>query len=730
MAFLVSQAVGAAASSSYILSEVYNSTNFFDVFDFSSKADPNGGHVQYQSSYDAFQAGLVEYKGDEMYIGVDYSGELTGGAGRKAVRLESQSTWNEGLFIADFTHLPKPTCGTWPAFWFLGPDWPNNGEVDIYENWNDLEFNRHTAHVASPSKIGECTISSDGMTSEVDSANCYDFSEGQYDYQGCSASSHTDTFGSASGGVFAMEFTSEFIKIWDWARTAVPSDIQSGTPSPSSLWGTPAYMIKQCDIVEAFKNMQMILNIDFCGVAAQEDKWGASCRASTGYQTCSEYVAASYSDFAQSYFKVKDIKIYQQPKKVVQTSGLPSSAPAATSSHAVSPGSSSSAPVATSSHAVSSGLASSVPAITQSGSPNHPIASPGAATISTTGTQGAATGSPSGYPSDEDSDECEDDDEISSYPTSVTSVSASYTSASTSSTDSGDEDECEDDEYVTITATEAPEMTTSTIYATSVHTVASCAPTVTYCPAGGYVTTETISVGTTVCPVSSTGSYPKPTTTAIVPAGYTTSTVKVTKTYTVSSWCAATVTNCPVGKVTSKVTVSTTVYPLEAASVTSATGIATYPGKKVTQTASTAESTSTTTSTLLLPTTKYVQPSPSSVSSASSSTQVPVAESSVSSSGGSSGSSSADIVYITATVLPFSSSTPGAVAGHSGYPIGGYNATMSTSVAAARSTDSYSVGSDSGCTGSDCDSPIVEVSGAVKAGVSTGLAAVLFFLAM
>ena len=22
-------------------------------------------------------------------------------------------------------------CGTWPAFWLVGPNWPNGGEIDV-----------------------------------------------------------------------------------------------------------------------------------------------------------------------------------------------------------------------------------------------------------------------------------------------------------------------------------------------------------------------------------------------------------------------------------------------------------------------------------------------------------------------------------------------------------------------------------------------------------------------
>jgi len=49
-------------------------------------------------------------------------------------------------------------------------------------------------------------------------------------------------------------------------------------------------------------------------------------------------------------------------------------------------------------------------------------------------------------------------------------------------------------------------MTTSTVYATTTYTTTSCASTVTNCPAGPYLTTQTISLYTTVCPVSAAGS--------------------------------------------------------------------------------------------------------------------------------------------------------------------------------------------------------------------------------
>lgn len=79
-------------------------------------------------------------------------------------------------------------------------------------------------------------------------------------------------------------------------------------------------------------------------------------------------------------------------------------------------------------------------------------------------------------------------------------------------------------------ATSAPTYTTSTIYSTNIHTVTSCAPGVTNCPASGSVTTEIVAVSTTVCPVAD-----KPTSgTSAVVGGSQYTTAAVTLSNTVS----------------------------------------------------------------------------------------------------------------------------------------------------------------------------------------------------
>ncbi|KAL9946128.1 hypothetical protein ACHAQF_008259 [Verticillium nonalfalfae] len=110
--------------------------------------------------------------------------------------------------------------------------------------------------------------------------------------------------------------------------------------------------------------------------------------------------------------------------------------------------------------------------------------------------------------------------------------------------------------------TSSIEMTTQTVYATKVRTITSCKPEVTNCPAGGHhVTTETIAISTTVCPVSEADKT-KPTTTP-TPTQFTTSTVYMTNVRTITS-CPPEVTNCPAGHhvTTETIAVSTTVCPV------------------------------------------------------------------------------------------------------------------------------------------------------------------------
>ncbi|TVY44841.1 hypothetical protein LCER1_G008921, partial [Lachnellula cervina] len=108
----------------------------------------------------------------------------------------------------------------------------------------------------------------------------------------------------------------------------------------------------------------------------------------------------------------------------------------------------------------------------------------------------------------------------------------------------------------TSSAPAGEKYTTSTVYTTSAYTITSCAPPVTNCPAKiGSVTTETIALYTTIFPV-------KPSRTPQPPSGFSISTIYTTSIYTITK-CASPITSCPVGSVTTEViSLYTTICPI------------------------------------------------------------------------------------------------------------------------------------------------------------------------
>lgn len=188
-----------AQQKSYQLKESYNPANFFDKFDFFSDRDLNRGFVKYRNRADAEKLKLIETAETEVKIAVDAKGRDQDG--RSSVRLESKNTYNSGLFIADFSHFPRAACGAWPAFWMVGPNWPTDGEIDIYEGWNLNEKNKVVLHTDSPLKSGVCTIDQALFTGDMQTSNCWNNAPGQSGNQGCAVDESTGLWGNPNGGV-------------------------------------------------------------------------------------------------------------------------------------------------------------------------------------------------------------------------------------------------------------------------------------------------------------------------------------------------------------------------------------------------------------------------------------------------------------------------------------------------------------------------------------------------
>ncbi|KAH8694301.1 putative endo-1,3(4)-beta-glucanase [Talaromyces proteolyticus] len=259
--------------------------------------------MQYES------AGLISAGSDDStYIGVDTKNNAEG-TGRQSVRLTSTASYTHGLFILNLAHMPGSICGTWPAFWTLGSDWPNHGKIDIIEGVNLQTNDAMTLHTSN-----DCTVRDSGFTGTLSISNCYVNATGQSSNAGCaitsaSASSYGTGFNNASGGVYAMEWTRSYIRTFFFSRDSVPADISGGGPNPSG-WGTPAALFEgDCHIDSHFGSHQIVFDITFCGywTGSVWESSGCSSKAST----CITYVQNNPFAFADTYWRVNSLKIYE-----------------------------------------------------------------------------------------------------------------------------------------------------------------------------------------------------------------------------------------------------------------------------------------------------------------------------------------------------------------------------------------------------------------------------------
>ncbi|GES60321.1 endo-1,3(4)-beta-glucanase [Aspergillus terreus] len=296
------------AASYSLVDDFGTGSSFFDKFDFFTSTDPTHGYVKYVDRSTATADGLLSSSNGSVYMGVDYKNVASGG--RESVRITSKKSYTHGLFILDLAHMPGGICGTWPAYWLLGSNWPSNGEIDIIEGVHDQTHNAMTGHTTDG-----CSINGSGFSGTLTTSNCYASAPGQAANAGCgitdaSATSYGAGFNAANGGVFATEWTSNAISIWFFPRGRIPGNIAGGNPDPGS-WGTPsARFAGQCDIDAHFKAMQIVFDTTFCGDWAGA-VWGSTSCASKA-SSCDNYVANNPSAFRDAYWSINSLKVYQQ----------------------------------------------------------------------------------------------------------------------------------------------------------------------------------------------------------------------------------------------------------------------------------------------------------------------------------------------------------------------------------------------------------------------------------
>ncbi|CAE6458931.1 unnamed protein product [Rhizoctonia solani] len=304
-----------APSSTWAIQSRIQGNSFFDAWEFWAYPDPTNGAVDYQSLEGSASAGLHEINSDgNAIMRVETTQQVSGN--RKSVRLHSRTTYNGALVILDAVHMPYG-CGTWPAFWSNGPNWPNGGEIDIVEGVNDYQTNQASLHTKSGCTIPEQYGSSGTLAASL---NCAADETGN---QGCGQlNSKPNNYGKAfndnGGGVYAMKWDRSGISIYFFPRDEIPSDIDNEAPRPDT-WGTPVgnWPAQNCDPFEFMTNHIMIFDTTLCGDWAG-NAWQSSgiagqtqtCAAKTGYNTCLEYIRNEGANLKDAYWEVKSVKVY------------------------------------------------------------------------------------------------------------------------------------------------------------------------------------------------------------------------------------------------------------------------------------------------------------------------------------------------------------------------------------------------------------------------------------
>ncbi|KAJ3474865.1 hypothetical protein NLG97_g9660 [Lecanicillium saksenae] len=295
----------------YSLQDTYSGEKFFDQFNYWTTFDPAQGWIHYANPGDAKAFNLTYATKDSAVLRVDdVSGpgsERDASTGRLSVRVESKKTYDKGLFIFDVKHTPYG-CATWPALWLVdSANWPQHGEIDVLESINEGDDgNMMTLHTSS-----DCTMSGKRkMTGKALQDSC----DSKVNHNaGCGVEGGKGSFGKAfndkQGGVMAVEWRDDGIRMWQFARDGIPADISGKKPTPDA-WGTAAadFPNTHCSIGSKFSNNSIVANIDLCGELVEASWKKSGCG---GGKTCKQFVSDNPKEFSNAFWEFGAFEVYQ-----------------------------------------------------------------------------------------------------------------------------------------------------------------------------------------------------------------------------------------------------------------------------------------------------------------------------------------------------------------------------------------------------------------------------------
>ncbi|EGO03548.1 glycoside hydrolase family 16 protein [Serpula lacrymans var. lacrymans S7.3] len=314
----------------------YSGQNFFTGWDFYGNYDNlTLGNAVYLNQSEATKQNLAYINSEgRAIIKVDNTTDVAMGQNRSSIRMTSQDAYPIGsLWIIDLYHIPYG-CSVWPAFWTFGPNWPNDGEIDIIEAINIMGNNQMVLHT-TPGCTHSSTYNQLGANIGSDCSTP----------SGCvvaetQPNSYNSGFAAAGGGVWATQFDVTGVFIWFWSRPNVPESITQANSTSSidiTSWGTPSasYFANTCNITEFFSPQNLVFDITLCGDwAGTGYAYNATCGSSgpTGlcYNDC--VVGPGSPRYDEAYFDISYVRAYTTEQPAPTTTTTSTSIPTSTTS--------------------------------------------------------------------------------------------------------------------------------------------------------------------------------------------------------------------------------------------------------------------------------------------------------------------------------------------------------------------------------------------------------------
>ena len=299
---------------SYSLDMVCYGGKFLDCFDFTTWSKGCSESVDKDT---AISLGMINTTQYQTYIGAETNNVYNkNGKCRQVVQIISKFHYDRGLFVLNAQHMPYG-CGVWPAFWTMGPatDWPYYGEIDIIEGINMADNTQSTLHTSNNCDFSSVSsqIQSEISGSVTNTFNC-SFMPGCAEYSN-DHDTYGDSFDSSGGGVWAMELTDDFIKMFYFNHNDIPSDLTNEKPDPTT-WGKPwAYFPfgSWCSN-DHFKEQYVYIDTYMCGWAAETDttypfSWSRQCESKYG-NSCESFVSNNPNYFEIAYWLINSLEVY------------------------------------------------------------------------------------------------------------------------------------------------------------------------------------------------------------------------------------------------------------------------------------------------------------------------------------------------------------------------------------------------------------------------------------